>query len=110
LQVNLDPPLPAEIGVGSGTAVFVHGTFDTEQAIRGLDFFVGREEEPVALRGAPGLDYFRALYTRFDPDATAGRDTDPDAREYPLLHSYGSELWGITRPTISSPGWKRTRS
>ncbi len=59
LQVNLDAPLPTELGVGKGTALFVYGTcFDTERTIRSLEFVVGGggDPQPVAAQRMPRLD------------------------------------------------------
>jgi glycosyltransferase involved in cell wall biosynthesis len=105
LQVNLDAPLPTELGVGSGTALFVHGTcFDAERAIRRLAFVVGGDEQPVASYGMPRLDCFRALHPRLDPFATDGVQTDAEAPEDPRLHSYRSGFWGLARIGPSPPG------
>jgi glycosyltransferase involved in cell wall biosynthesis len=74
LLVNLDAPLPSQLGVGAGTALFVCGTcFDRERVIRGLRFVVDGEEQPVGAFGVPRLDQFRAL------------------------HSYRSGFWGLVR-------------
>jgi Glycosyl transferase family 2 len=102
LQVNLDAPLPAEIRVGRGTALFLHGTcFDAEREIGRLAFRVAGAEpaqaQPVIAQGMPRLDYFRALHPRLDPYATGHLDLDPDAAEDPLLHSYRSGFWGFVR-------------
>jgi glycosyltransferase involved in cell wall biosynthesis len=106
LQVNLDAPLPAEIGVGLGTALFVHGTcFEAEREIRSLAFRVGDgEPQPVLAHGMPRLDYFRALHPRLDPYETAGVELDPDSPDDPLLHSYRSGFWGLVRIEPAPPG------
>jgi glycosyltransferase involved in cell wall biosynthesis len=105
LQVNLDAPLPTELGVGAGTALFLHGTcFDAEHAIRSLEFVVNGEAQPVSAHGMPRLDYFREQHPRLDPFATCATDVDPDAPRDPLLHSYRSGFWGIARVGPASAG------
>ena len=98
LEVNLDAPLPPRIAVGSGTALFIHGTcFECERPIRSLTFRVDGDEQPVPALGMPRLDYFRALHPRLDPFTTAGLLRDPDSEDDPLLHSYLSGFWGLAR-------------
>jgi glycosyltransferase involved in cell wall biosynthesis len=109
LQVNLDAPLPAKLGVGKGTALFLHGTcFDAERQIRRLAFRIAgadpAEPQPVIAQGMPRLDYFRSLHPRLDPYATGDLDVDPDAAEDPRLHSYRSGFWGIVRIGSAAPG------
>lgn len=105
--MNLDAPLPAELGVGSGTALFVHGTcFDAERAICRLEFVVGGsgDPQPLAAYGMPRLDYFRALHPRLDPFDSGDVDTDPNAPEDPHLHSYRSGFWGLAQIGPAAPG------
>jgi glycosyltransferase involved in cell wall biosynthesis len=105
LQVNLDAPLPAELGVGAGTALFLAGTcFDAERAIRSLEFLVEGEAQPVSAYGMPRLDYFRALHPQLDPFATEGIEMDSHASEDPRLHSYRSGFWGLARIGPARPG------
>jgi hypothetical protein len=88
LQVNLDAPVPAELGVGLGTALFLHGTcFHPERRIRRLSLLVGEDRQPVTAHSMPRLDYFRAL--------------DP-----PQPHSYRSGFWGLARIGPQPPGSK----
>ncbi|HLY49143.1 MAG TPA: glycosyltransferase family 2 protein [Solirubrobacteraceae bacterium] len=104
LQVNLDAPLPAELEVGLGTALFVHGTcFDPEGEVRGLAFRVGDgPPQPVTAFGMPRFDHFRTLHPRLDPDAFP--ELDPDSPEDPHLHSYRSGFWGLARIGPAPPG------
>jgi hypothetical protein len=106
LQVNLDAPLPAEIGVGLGTALFVHGTcFEGEREIRALALRVGDgAPQPVRAHGMPRLDYFRALHPRLDPLATGRLSEDPETPEDRFLHSYRSGFWGLVRIAPAAPG------
>src|SRR5437588_214014 len=105
LEVNLDAPLPPRIAVGSGTALFIHGTcFDRERKIETLAFRVGGEEQPVRALGMPRLDYFRALHPRLDAFSAAGLSSDPDSDDDPLLHSYRSGFWGLVRIDPGPPG------
>lgn len=102
--MNLDAPLPAEIGVGLGTALFLHGTcFDAEAEISALAFRVGGgPPQPVTAFGMPRLDHFRSLHPRLDPYAVP--DQDPDSPEDPHLHSYRSGFWGLVRIGPAAPG------
>ncbi len=103
--MNLDAPLPAELGVGAGTALFVHGTcFDPERVIRKLSFILDGQEQPVSAFGMPRLDHFRALHPRLDPYRTGAIRVDPDAPEDPRLHSYRSGFWGLVRIGEAPPG------
>lgn len=103
--MNLDAPLPAELGVGLGTALFVHGTcFDPQAPLRGLSFLIDGAEQPVSAFGMPRLDRFRALHPRLDPLAAGGLRADPDAPEDPQLRSYRSGFWGLVRIGPRPPG------
>jgi glycosyltransferase involved in cell wall biosynthesis len=96
LEVTLDSPLPAEVPVGAGTALFVAGTcFDPERRIRELTLLVGGEPQPVLAHGMPRLDYFRALHPGGDPQAGGHLAEDPPSAEDPKLHSYRSGFWGL---------------
>ncbi|HTE59570.1 MAG TPA: glycosyltransferase family 2 protein, partial [Solirubrobacteraceae bacterium] len=77
LHVQLDAPLPAELAVGKGTAVFVSGTcFSPAAPIASLTLVVDGEEQPVMAHGMPRLDALRA-------------------REAPT--SYRSGFWALAR-------------
>ncbi|HEY1522070.1 MAG TPA: glycosyltransferase [Solirubrobacteraceae bacterium] len=82
--MNLDSPLPADVPIGAGTALFVAGTcFDPERRITRLTLLVDGEPQAVLAHGMPRLDYFRALAQ----DASSAED--------PRLHSYRSGFWGL---------------
>jgi GT2 family glycosyltransferase len=89
LQVNLDAPLPAEVAIGAGTAVFVAGTcFDPEARIRSLALQVGDGPgQAVRALGMPRLDALRSFHPGDDP---AGR-------------SYRSGFWGLARIEPGQP-------
>ena len=96
LLVRLDAPLPRELAVGHGTALFVCGTcFHREAKIRSLSFELDGISQPVRAYGMPRLDLFRSLHPSLDPYATAGVTVDPASAEDPHLHSYLSGFWGI---------------
>lgn len=98
LDVRLDVPLPSELAVGRGTALFVCGTcFCRDAAIASLCFVVNGVEQPVTAHGMPRLDLFAALHPALDPYATSAISVDRDSGEDPLLHSYRSGFWGIAR-------------
>jgi hypothetical protein len=98
LQVRLDVPLPREVGMGRGTALFICGTcFDSEQPIESLAFVVDGTQQPVLAHGMPRLDLLRALHPGLDPYETSGVAVDPASEEDPMLHSYRSGFWGVAR-------------
>src|SRR5690242_21693158 len=77
LDVRLDAPLPAELAVGGGTALFVAGTaFAPGTRIARLSLLVDGDVQPVSAHGMPRLDTMRAL-------------------EQP--ESYRSGFWGLAR-------------
>jgi glycosyltransferase involved in cell wall biosynthesis len=77
LHVHLDAPLPAELAVGAGTAVFACGTcFAPEGRIASLALTVDGAEQPLMAHGMPRLDVLRTF-------------------EEPA--SYRSGFWGIAR-------------
>jgi glycosyltransferase involved in cell wall biosynthesis len=96
LDLRLDIPLPDQISIGAGSALFVCGTcFHRAARIHELVFFVDGEEQPAAAHSMPRLDFFRSLHPRLDPYAVPAGATDPDSPEDPLLHSYLSGFWGV---------------
>jgi glycosyltransferase involved in cell wall biosynthesis len=98
LHVHLDAPLPSELAVGAGTALFVGGWCHCPRArIRALSLVVDGEAQPVSVHGMPRLDVFRALHPGLDPFATRGMASDPASTEDPLLLSYRSGFWGVAR-------------
>jgi glycosyltransferase involved in cell wall biosynthesis len=86
LHVQLDAPLPAELAVGGGTAVFVAGTaFSPAAPVEGLSLLVDGKAQPLMAYGMPRLDTLRAL----------GAPT-----------SYRSGFWGLARvapPSAAGP-------
>jgi hypothetical protein len=85
LHVQLDAPLPTELAVGSGTAVFVCGTcFSPGARIARLALTVDGAEQPVMAHGMPRLDVLRALEepasyrSGFWGLATVGRRAGPE--------------------------------
>src|SRR2546421_8412175 len=98
LHVQLEAPLPSEVAVGAGTALFVLGwCFCPDARIRSLSLVVDGQAQPVLAHGMPRLDVFRGLHPGLDPFATAGMTSDPGSTDDPLLHSYRSGFWGIAR-------------
>ena len=98
LYVRLDAPLPEELAVGSGTAVFVAGwCFHRDAAIGALRVVLGGEAQPVIAFGMPRLDPFRELHPGVDPFSTAGLERDPASPEDPNLNSYRSGFWTIVQ-------------
>jgi glycosyltransferase involved in cell wall biosynthesis len=107
LQYRLDAPLPSEIAVGEGTALFVCGScFHSESRVRTLSFVLDGAEQQVARHGMPRLDLFRSLHPTLDPFATAGLELDEASPEDPRLNSYLSGFWGVVK---IPPGSARTR-
>ena len=77
LEVSLDAALPAELAVGSGTALFVTGTcFVPGRRVAALSLLVDGEEQPVMAEAMPRLDLLRE-------------------RRAPT--SYRSGFWGLAR-------------
>src|SRR2546421_4564545 len=98
LHVQLEAPLPSEVAVGAGTALFVLGwCFCPDARIRSLSLVVDGRAQPVMAHGMPRLDVFRSLHPGLDPFATADMSSDAGSTDDPLLHSYRSGFWGIAR-------------
>ena len=96
LRVGLDVPLPAEVRVGRGTAIFVLGwCFSPQARIRSLSLVVDGHAQPVMAHEMPRLDVLRALHPGLDPDALAGIESDPASAEDPRMLSYRSGFWGV---------------
>ncbi|HWE07856.1 MAG TPA: glycosyltransferase [Solirubrobacteraceae bacterium] len=108
LTVALDAPLPLELKVGRGTALFVAGTcFHREGVIRSLELIVDGAPQPVAYHRMPRLDLFRSLHPQLDAFATRGIGHDPDSAGDPWLHSYRSGFWGIAEIAPARGGPRR---
>jgi glycosyltransferase involved in cell wall biosynthesis len=94
--VELDAPLPDELGAGAATAVFVAGwCVAGEHEITALELLVDGAPQPVTAHGMPRLDVFKALHPALDAFATRGVTHDPDSPEDPALHGYRSGFWGL---------------
>ncbi len=103
LHVVLDAPLPAQIGVGAGTALFVCGWCSCAHGrIRDLSFVVDGAAEPVTAQRMPRLDVFRDLHPGLDVFASAGLERDPASAKDPLLQAYRSGFWGFARVTAAA--------
>jgi glycosyltransferase involved in cell wall biosynthesis len=96
LLVRLDAPLPHEVAVGGGTALFVCGTcFHRDSKISSLSFTIDGVSQAVQAQGMPRLDVFRSLHPGLDPFASNGIAFDPESAGDPHLNSYLSGFWGI---------------
>jgi glycosyltransferase involved in cell wall biosynthesis len=104
--VHLDAPLPREIAVGDGTALFVCGWClgRGDRRITGLELLVDGEAQAVSAHGMPRLDVLRAMHPGIDPYDTADLETDPASTDDPGLHAYRSGFWGTARITRAAPG------
>jgi GT2 family glycosyltransferase len=108
LHVRLDAPLPRELAVGEGTALFVGGwCVSPAGRIASLSLVVDGEEQPVMEHGMPRLDVFRALHPGLDPFETRGIESDPDSPDDPHMASYRSGFWGIARVSRRSTVHRR---
>jgi glycosyltransferase involved in cell wall biosynthesis len=98
LHVLLDAPLPRELAVGKGTAIFVAGwCFVGDKRITALSVVVNGERQPVIAHGMPRLDVLRAHHPGLDPYETAGLESDPDSPDDPFFHSYLSGFWAVAK-------------
>src|SRR5947209_15704347 len=96
LHASLDSPLPREVRVGRGTALFVAGTCYCPTArIKALELVVDGTGHPVTAHGMPRLDFFAELHPGLDPLATEGVTADPASSADPRLRSYRSGFWGV---------------
>jgi glycosyltransferase involved in cell wall biosynthesis len=60
LHVRLDAPLPAELAVGAGSAVFVAGTCHAGAVpVSAIELLVDGEPQPVMAHGMPRIDVLR---------------------------------------------------
>jgi hypothetical protein len=94
LHVSLDVPLPRELRVGKGTAVFVAGTcFCPGERIIELEIVVDGAPQPRSAFGVPRLDFFASLHPGLDPYRTAALTDDPASEDDPQLRGYASGFW-----------------
>jgi glycosyltransferase involved in cell wall biosynthesis len=96
LHVSLDVPLPRELRIGTGTAVFVAGTcFCPGERISALELVVDGLPQRLSAFGMPRLDFFASLHPGLDPfDATA-LTRDAESEDDPQLRGYASGFWGL---------------
>ena len=93
LDVRLDAPLPAELAIGRGTALFVGGTcFAPGARIASLALDVDGDEQPVMAHGMPRLETLRAL-----GDAGELRERVLGHRPHPGLRPRGGTRCGCAR-------------
>ncbi len=98
LHASLDSPLPTELVVGRGTALFVAGTcFCPEGQLAALWLSVDGEAQPLIAYGMPRIDFFASLHPGLDPYATADLAGDPASADDPHLLAYRSGFWGLVR-------------
>ena len=65
LHVRLDAPLPAELAVGAGSAVFVAGTCHAGALpVTGLELLVDGEPQPVMAHGMPRIEVLKEVGAR----------------------------------------------
>jgi glycosyltransferase involved in cell wall biosynthesis len=96
LHVSLDVPLPRELRIGQGTAVFVAGTcFCPTEPVLTLELLVGGEPQSLSAFAMPRLDFFAELHPDRDPLAAAALGEDPASADDPKLHGYASGFWGL---------------
>jgi glycosyltransferase involved in cell wall biosynthesis len=96
LHVSLDVPLPRELRIGKGTAVFVAGTcFCPGERIAALELVVDGLPQPLSAFGMPRLDFFASLHPGLDPYGAAALTEDPESDDDPELHGYASGFWGL---------------
>ena len=87
LEFGLDYPLPKEVQVGAGTAIFVCGwCFSPGAGLRSLALEVDGDTQPAMAYAMPRRDVHRAFHTGEDPSSE-----DPEGK------SYRSGFWGIAR-------------
>jgi GT2 family glycosyltransferase len=105
LFARLDVPLPTELAVGAGTAVFVCGwCFAPRAEVRGLWLELDGAPHPVTAFGMPRLDPFAELHPGLDPYAAAALTEDPTSAEDPELRSYASGFWALVPVGPVAPG------
>ena len=105
LHVSLDSPLPREVCVGRGTALFVAGTcYCPDAGVDALQVVVDGVAHPVIAHGMPRLDFFADLHPGLDPFATEGIELDHGSAVDPQLRSYRSGFWGVAPVPASDPG------
>jgi glycosyltransferase involved in cell wall biosynthesis len=96
LHASLDSPLPTELVVGRGTALFVAGTcFCREGELAAVWLTVDGDSQPLIAYGMPRIDFFASLHPGLDPYETGALDADPASADDPHLLAYRSGFWGL---------------
>ena len=96
LHVQLDAPLPTEVAVGAGTALFVCGTaYSALAPIGALELLVDGEPQALLAHGMPRLDTLRALHPGLDPYATREVERDPASIGRSAAHELPQRLLGL---------------
>jgi hypothetical protein len=96
LEARLETPLPVQLAVGGGTALFVAGwCFHRRRGIPDLRIGPPGHEVSAIAHAMPRPDVFRAHHPLLDRDTDAALECDEDSLDDPFLMSYGSGFWGI---------------
>jgi glycosyltransferase involved in cell wall biosynthesis len=96
LHVSLDSPLPRELRVGRGTALFLAGTcYCPTAALVAVRIRAGGAMRPAIAFAMPRLDFFAELHPGLDPFAIDGIERDPGSDVDPELRAYRSGFWGV---------------
>jgi len=111
--VALDAPLPPELAVGKGTALFVAGTcFAPGETIEALALLVDGEEQPVMAHGMPRLETLHAndgegYRSGFWGLARIGPRTEPVSLELRARLAGGAESTAPLATIPLAPGVER---
>lgn len=98
LHLDLDFPVPREVAVGDGTALFLCGwCFSARADLGALELLVDGQAQPVMAHGMPRSDVLRAIHPGLEPSKAASMESDPDCEQDPCLRSYRSGFWGMVR-------------
>ncbi len=96
LMVRLDVPLPRQVTVGTGTALFVCGwCFHAKADVRTLHFVLDGQRHPTMAHGMPRLDPLAELHPGLDRNQLGVLASDPASVDDPELRSYRSGFWGL---------------
>ncbi|MBV9310433.1 MAG: glycosyltransferase, partial [Solirubrobacterales bacterium] len=96
LHAQLDYPLPREVAVGRGTALFASGwCFCPDAEIRSLALIVDGQTQPLMAYGMSRRDILQAYHR--GRDARAAARSPADSFGDPALRSVRSGFWGFAQ-------------